>query len=252
MAYSDWQRSPDASDLHIPRSSHLIAASDQPFQFIIGEAMKFLATLLIAMFPILSLAESTSIVGIDDEYGNIDTALTQEDLDRLGIRMGDQLRITHKDNTMLVPLGKSYEDVDRGEWIALLNASGQLRLSRSFENAAEKLGAASGDALTLTRVVDAVDGKIEKVDGEYGNVETTLLQDDLDSLDINPGDKLLLKHNSKAITVHFGESYADVGEGEWVSFLNWEGKLRFARNLANAATTLNAAAGDDIIIAKAD
>jgi S-adenosylmethionine hydrolase len=247
-----WQRSPAKERFAYSTLQSFNAVSDQSNQLVSGDAMKFLATLLFATLPFLSQAESTTIAGIDDEYGNIDTALTQQDLDRLGVRMGDRIRVSHKDMAVVMPLGKSYEDVDRGEWIALLNSAGQLRLARSFENAAENLGVADGDELTLTKIVATVEGKIEKIDGEYGNVETTLQQGDLDRLDVNPGDKLLLTHNTKALTVHFGESYADVGEGEWVSFLNWEGKLRFARNLANAATTLDASAGDGITIGKAD
>ena len=100
-------------------------------------------------------------------------------------------------------------------------------------------------------VPDAVSGKIEIIGEEYGNIDTTLTQTDLDKLDLKVGDDFALTHNTTTVTVHLGKTYEDVEKGEWVSFLNWEDKLRLARSFANASETLKAEVGDDITIRKA-
>jgi hypothetical protein len=39
--------------------------------------------------------------------------------------------------------------VPRGEWVAFVTAEGQLRVARCFANAAEQLGCAPGDLLSI-------------------------------------------------------------------------------------------------------
>ena len=101
-------------------------------------------------------------------------------------------------------------------------------------------------------LASSASGKIEKIAGEYGNIETTLTQQDLDRLDLQTGDDFQLMHKEVLIIVHLGETYGDVEQGFWISFINWEGKLRIARNAANAAETLDAAEGDDLTISAID
>ena len=101
-------------------------------------------------------------------------------------------------------------------------------------------------------LASSASGKIEKITREYGNIETTLTQQDLDQLDLQTGDDFQLTHKATLIIVHLGETYGDVEQGAWISFINWEGKLRIARNSANAAETLDAAEGDDLTISAID
>jgi hypothetical protein len=89
------------------------------------------------------------VASIAAEYGNIETTFDQRHLDALGIAMGNDFIVTRGETSVTVRLGKTYEDVERGEWIALVNWEGKLRLARSFANAAETLGASAGDDLVL-------------------------------------------------------------------------------------------------------
>ena len=99
-------------------------------------------------------------------------------------------------------------------------------------------------------LAESVTGKIESVAAEYGNLETSLTQDDLDSLAIKVGDHFTVTHGTQTITVYLGKTYEDVKKGEWISFANWEKKLRIARSFANAAETLGAKVGDEVTIEK--
>ena len=101
-----------------------------------------------------------------------------------------------------------------------------------------------------TTLAPTAKGTIENIGPEYGNLETSFSQDDLDHLDIQIGDKFNLTHGATTVTVHLGTTYEDVEKGEWISFLNWEKKLRIARSFANAEKTLEAKAADGLTISK--
>ena len=94
------------------------------------------------------------------------------------------------------------------------------------------------------------EGTIEAIGDEFGNLETSISQTDLDSLALVVGDNFTLTFGKTTVSVHLGKTYGDVENGEWISFVNWEKKLRLARNLANAAETLNAKVGDAFSIKK--
>ena len=95
-------------------------------------------------------------------------------------------------------------------------------------------------------------GTIEAISEEYGNLETSITQADLDNLALRVGDNFTLNHGEESVSVYLGKTYEDVAKGEWVSFVNWEKKLRIAMNLANAAETLNIKAGDTFSITITD
>ena len=118
--------------------------------------MKTLALIIITLFALPAVAESMNsangeISTIGEEYGNLETSLDQDDLDTLELTTGDTFTLSHGENSVTVTLGKTYEDVEKGEWISFLNWEDKLRIARSFENAAETLGAKAGDAITITR-----------------------------------------------------------------------------------------------------
>ncbi len=99
--------------------------------------------------------------------------------------------------------------------------------------------------------VDTLTGQVGSIGEEYGNIETTIEQNHLDALGISTGDLFIVTHGDQSVTVLLGKTYEDVERGEWISFLNWEGKLRLARSFANAADTLGAMPGDEIILSRA-
>ena len=96
----------------------------------------------------------------------------------------------------------------------------------------------------------SITGTIESIAAEYGNLETSLSHEDIETLSLEIGDHFTVAHGDQMITVYFGKTYEDVKKGEWISFLNWEKKLRIAKSFANAAETLDAKAGDDLTISK--
>lgn len=98
--------------------------------------------------------------------------------------------------------------------------------------------------------VDTLTGQVGSIGEEYGNIETTIDQNHLDALGITTGDHFIVTHRDQSVTVLLGKTYEDVERGEWISFLNWEGKLRLARSFANAAEALDATPGDEIVLSR--
>ena len=92
---------------------------------------------------------STQIVRISEEYANINTDLTGEILARHGIVVGSSFQVRYKDQTFGAVLGKNYSDVDKGEWVGLIEEDGYLQLAISFGNAATHIGCAVGDTLDI-------------------------------------------------------------------------------------------------------
>ena len=103
---------------------------------------------------------------------------------------------------------------------------------------------------SLAKSPASISGTIEAIGDEYGNLETSITQGDLDSLALAVGDSFTLTLGQTSVSVHLGKTYEDVEKGKWISFVNWEKKLRIARNTANAAETLNTKTGDSFSITK--
>jgi S-adenosylmethionine hydrolase len=83
-------------------------------------------------------------------YGNIYTHFVIEDLEALGISLGDSFTITHKKQTHPITFARAYSDVPYGEWVAFMDSEGYLQISRNYANAAETIGAAIDDPLMIT------------------------------------------------------------------------------------------------------
>ena len=103
---------------------------------------------------------------------------------------------------------------------------------------------------TATLTSQSAGGRISEVGEEYGNLETSLVAADLTHIGLAKGDMFTAVCNGNEISVYLGDTYSDVAEGEWIAFINWEGKLRLARNLHNASETLSAKAGDAVTISR--
>ena len=117
--------------------------------------MKTLVTLLCLLVTSLATAQSVTgtIESVAEEFGNLETSLTDEELEPLSLKVGDHFSVTHGDQTVPVYYGKTYEDVEKGKWISFLNWEKKLRLARSFANAAETLDAKVGDEITVSKIV---------------------------------------------------------------------------------------------------
>ncbi|MEJ2131185.1 MAG: SAM-dependent chlorinase/fluorinase [Gammaproteobacteria bacterium] len=93
---------------------------------------------------------AAQVESISEEYGNVNTTVTWEQVLELGLEPGSTFTIRFGDKTFQVTLGTTYGDVERGEWIGLITDTGILRLARNFENAAQTLGCEVGDTITIS------------------------------------------------------------------------------------------------------
>ena len=97
---------------------------------------------------------------------------------------------------------------------------------------------------------ESISGTVESISTEYGNLETSITSETMASLGIEVNNHFVMVYRGAKITVYFGKTYSDVESGSWVSFINWENKLRIARNQKNAAETLSAEVGNTFKISK--
>ncbi len=93
---------------------------------------------------------AAQVQSITEDYGNVNTNLSWEQVFDLGLEQGSTFTISFEDKTFDVFLGTAYGDVERGEWVGLIADTGVLRLARNFENAAETLGCKVGDTILIT------------------------------------------------------------------------------------------------------
>jgi len=89
------------------------------------------------------------VVRISQEYANINTNLTLPDLEKHGITHGSRFNIRFKDHTMQTLLGKTYSDVPKKDWVALIEEDGTLQIAVSFGHAATDIGCKKGDILQI-------------------------------------------------------------------------------------------------------
>jgi S-adenosylmethionine hydrolase len=89
------------------------------------------------------------VVSISNEYKNINTDLSGERLAAGGIIGGSTFRALLRDRSIDVFLGTGYADVDRDEWVGMIEEDGTLQIAVSFGHAATVLGCAVGDTLYI-------------------------------------------------------------------------------------------------------
>ncbi len=97
---------------------------------------------------------------------------------------------------------------------------------------------------------EAFTGSVILVSEDHGNIDTDISRDTLQAKGISKGDTLRVSFGDQQFSVPLAETYGDVDKGEWVAFINWEEKLRIARNADNAARTLGVSEGDQIGLQK--
>ena len=100
--------------------------------------------------PIAYLA--AKVVRISEEYANINTDLSGVELSKHGIEDQKIFTVKYRDRTIRALLGKSYGDVARGDWVALIEEDGNLQLALSFGHAATEIGCAVGDTLYIEKL----------------------------------------------------------------------------------------------------
>lgn len=85
-----------------------------------------------------------------------------------------------------------------------------------------------------------IEGHIRNISPEYGNLNTSFTQADLDALEITLTQRFLIKVDNQQVSITLGKQYEDVDKGQWIGFIDWEGFLRIAIHYGNAAEKLGA------------
>lgn len=93
-------------------------------------------------------------------------------------------------------------------------------------------------------------GTVTRVDLPFGNLDTSLLEPDVESLGIAIGNSFQVRCQDKVIDIVLGSNYGDVPRGEWVAVFSMQGTLKIARNFASAAEASGCKAGDSVFISK--
>jgi len=93
-------------------------------------------------------------------------------------------------------------------------------------------------------------GTVTRVDLPFGNLLTSFVEADLQSIGIAFGDLFQLRCRDRTLNVFFGRGFTDVPVGDWVALQSAQGTLMIARNFANAAETSGCTTGDALFVSQ--
>jgi len=79
-----------------------------------------------------------------DDFGNVITSFSEENLDKLGAERGVSLRVRFGRKTWLIRYCSAYGEVDVGELVAVIGSHGFLEIAANQSSAVEKLRAKTG------------------------------------------------------------------------------------------------------------
>lgn len=91
------------------------------------------------------------VIALQPVYGNIITEFVAEDMERLGISLGERFLFGYGDKKFHVLYSKGYKNVKMGEWVAIMS-KGRLVVARNHANAGETLKSKSGDIIWISKV----------------------------------------------------------------------------------------------------
>lgn len=122
---------------------------------------------------------NVEVTSISEEFANINTNATSDQLMEAGFASDGWISITHNEQTMVMPMVADYGDVAEGAWLARIDEeSGTLQIAVNGGNAATDLGAAVGDMLHVmtAEAPDMGEGEMgeegmEEGEGEMGEGE---------------------------------------------------------------------------------
>jgi S-adenosylmethionine hydrolase len=84
-----------------------------------------------------------------DRFGNIQTNISGEMMDALGLSIGDLTRVTTGDKTLVAKFVHLYGDVPEGDPLVFVGGPGFVEVAINLGNAAEALGAEVEMLLTI-------------------------------------------------------------------------------------------------------
>ena len=127
-------------DLYGPVAAHL-AGGTKPSE--VGPEITDLMRLPIMKAKREEKALIGSVVHVD-RYGNYITNITGKLANEAGLGPGAKIYITIGDQRLRATFTVTYNDVPRGDWLALINAEEVVEIARNMENAAQTIGVAAG------------------------------------------------------------------------------------------------------------
>ena len=101
---------------------------------------------------------------------------------------------------------------------------------------------------TATIADGSASGEVIRLVPVYGNFITSFVREDIETLGIELGERFELTAAEETVSVLMGESYSDVGVGDWVSFWDAGGRLLICRNYIDAVGTLGLARLAEVVI----
>jgi hypothetical protein len=87
-----------------------------------------------------------------DNFGNVITNVSIDDLKKTGIKAGERLVIGHKNQFYSANLFTAYGNAEPGSLLALIGSHGFLEIAVNQGNASRKLRMKTGDALIIRAV----------------------------------------------------------------------------------------------------
>ena len=97
--------------------------------------------------PTAKLASTITYIG--EEYRNVDLGATAAELEAVGITVGMRVEFVHCGETRTAPFVTGYADVDKGDWLILIDDGG-VRIAISYGHACDVLDCQLGDEVTLS------------------------------------------------------------------------------------------------------
>ncbi len=128
---------------------------------------------------------NVEITSISEEFANINTNTTSDQLMEAGFASDGWISITHNEHTLVMPMVVDYSDVAEGGWLARIDEeSGTLQIALNGGNAATEIGAAVGDMLhVMTADAPPDAGEGEMGEGEMGEGEGEMDEEGMDEGD---------------------------------------------------------------------
>jgi S-adenosylmethionine hydrolase len=90
-----------------------------------------------------------SIVHVD-RYGNLITNIPSQLMEMANISLSEQLNITIGNQSLSASFVRTYGDVPLGDWLALIDSTGDLEVAINMKNAAQTIGAHAGDTVRVS------------------------------------------------------------------------------------------------------
>ena len=96
----------------------------------------------------------THITEVSGNYGNVFLDAQPADFAAIGVGVMQYFQLTAHGQTYRVRLGRDFNSVPRGEWVAFGNADGFYWLARNYGDAAATAKLQLGDTVTIQRYND--------------------------------------------------------------------------------------------------